>query len=301
MPNCTKCNKFNNSGVISCIYCGTVIVIDEGYYCVDCGAYNGPFAKRCKGCHIKLHKNHVKPVRISSNRKPKIYAIKSPINYQMYFTFLSELDPFTIETLIENYELISKDLDVIPKVIVHKRGTHLPGGVGGHFDSTTNTVELVDNYYLISGLAHEMRHAYQFKYRSEIFFNTHITTAKEYIQSPIEKDARNYARNYCEQRRYFEELDILNYQEKQFELFVKGALTATAVGLDDDYFRKNPIYPQGHMNEDKHCQYQETFRHNQNLQWEKHQKDPIIESSIVFRFIIILLCVISIYLYLQNS
>ncbi len=45
----------------------------------------------------------------------------------MYFILLSELDPFTIATLIENYELISKDLDVIPTMIVHKRGTHLPG------------------------------------------------------------------------------------------------------------------------------------------------------------------------------
>lgn len=95
---------------------------------------------------------------------------------------------------------------------------------------------------------------------------------------------------------------MLNYQEQQFELFVKGALTATAVGLDDEYFRRNPIYAQKNMNAsfNKHYEFHKNFGQNQNSQWKRRQKDPITEPSTIIRFII-LLCIIGIYFYFFDT
>lgn len=68
----------------------------------------------------------------------------------------------------------------------------------GGFDSLTNTVAIIDRNR-VGTLAHEMRHAWQFKNKDiyKFDFNKKTSNILLYLASRKEWDANKYARNYC--------------------------------------------------------------------------------------------------------
>lgn len=250
MPNCIKCNTYNNQGQIHCKKCQAILPVDSEVTCPKCASVNGPFAKRCRSCNYLL-KSHAKTGTIENSKKKKKVASK-------HIDYYDGVDDFTVKTLEENYKLLAKELKVSPKVILYPKGTELKG-FGGFFNGDSNSIELVDTYHLISALAHEMRHAYQFIHTPAQFYNMKVTNAYEYISCQIETDARRYAIDFCKRRNYLEEMNDLIEQEKQFTKFLNGILSAEEVGLDHRYFAENPIYPQEYSSSNGYSHSQAGF------------------------------------------
>ncbi|MEH7306880.1 hypothetical protein [Neobacillus drentensis] len=46
--------------------------------------------------------------------------------------------------------------------------------------------------------------------------------------------------DYCIAREYWEEAEIIKKNEEQMELVIQKKLAPSVVGLNDDYFRRNP-------------------------------------------------------------
>lgn len=237
MPTCLKCNTYNNLEQTHCKKCQATLPVEVENSCPRCAAKNGPFAKKCRSCNFNLKQgNTPKPSVPKSTTKPSNSSGQTP-----NIIFRCEVDHFTKETLYENYAILAKELNVRPKVIIHKRGTILSDDCIGFYNYKSGEIEIVDTYYLISVLAHEMRHVYQHIHKPQFFYNTRITNLYEYISSPIEVDARKFAIDYCKRRKYNEEMNYLINEENNYKLFLNGHLSAAAVGLGEDRYETNPL------------------------------------------------------------
>lgn len=162
---------------------------------------------------------------------------------QSKIKIVGQLDNFTKKTLYENYDFIAYNLKVFPTITIYPRGRAFEGGFAGFYYSDRNHIEIVDHFYLISILAHEMRHAFQYIYIPDIYFNTTISSAREYLDCHIERDAREYAIDYCTVRKYWEEAEYLKKDEQEIEMVIRNQLSPSVKGLNDDYFRRNPSKP----------------------------------------------------------
>jgi hypothetical protein len=83
---------------------------------------------------------------------------------QSKIKIVGQLDYFTKRTLFENYDIIAQNLKVFPTITIYPREYELKGGFGGFYHPDKNHIEVNDHFYLISKLAHEMRHAFQYIY-----------------------------------------------------------------------------------------------------------------------------------------
>ncbi|MFJ5624824.1 hypothetical protein ACIQD3_19335 [Peribacillus loiseleuriae] len=159
---------------------------------------------------------------------------------QSKIQIIGQLDYFTKKTLYENYDIIANNLKVYPTINIYPRGYELEGGFGGFYHSSNNHIDMIDHYYLISILSHEMRHAFQYVYFPDLYFNTEYGSAREYLNCSIERDARGYSLDYCLEMEYWEEAEYCKKEEERNELIIQNKLPPSEVGLNDDYFRRNP-------------------------------------------------------------
>lgn len=269
MLTCNKCFQRNSLGTKLCSNCGLPLIQDEGRNCPICGNYCGPYANQCKSCNHIFKKK--KPASISKqhhNQKvdSKENLVKQAIEAKRKNLFIhkelggtnkvgsgsiniqfhGDISDFTKKTLIENYDIIANNLLVYPLVKVYPEGKKLPWNTQGRYYSDVHLIELECSWYTINTLAREMRHAYQYVYFPDMYFADQITNAKEYVSANTEKDARQYAIDYCDYRGkpYFEERDHLIVKERDYKLFLDGHLSAYYVGLDDESFKENPRYAQ---------------------------------------------------------
>lgn len=278
MPVCKKCKTHNILGVKSCKKCGHIIPVDEGNPCPKCSNINGPFAKQCKKCGYQLQKVNVKVNVPNTRTKEKIYndtqrtkglsfnnlmkqlikdknkgyfsynelnSLNAKNDAQHNINFLGEVDHFTKSTLYENYNELAKYLKVYPTIDVLPRNSMISGGFGGLYHSERNHIEIVNTYYLISVLAHEMRHAFQYIYIPDFFFNTEYYSVQSYLNARIEKDARQFSIDYCHYKGYFEEKSAMENYENKVQLCIQGKLSFGEIGITDaDYFSRNPFHGQ---------------------------------------------------------
>lgn len=159
---------------------------------------------------------------------------------QSKITIKGHLDDFTISTLYRNYEHIAHNLKVFPTITIYPRGHKFKGGMGGFYYSDNNHIDMVDHYYLITILSHEMRHAFQYIYFPDVFFATEYRSVREYLNCEIERDARAYSLDYCTAREYWEEAAYIREEEEEYDLVIQNKLSPSAVGLSESYFRLNP-------------------------------------------------------------
>ncbi|GAB1772437.1 hypothetical protein [Priestia megaterium] len=89
-------------------------------------------------------------------------------------------------------------------------------------------------------LAHEMRHAHQYIYFPDLYFNTSYQSVSGYLNCDVERDARAYAQDYCTIQEYWEEARYCAQTERDFELVIQHKKAATEVGLDEQYFKNKP-------------------------------------------------------------
>ncbi|MBM0065905.1 SprT family zinc-dependent metalloprotease [Alkalicoccobacillus gibsonii] len=150
------------------------------------------------------------------------------------------LDHFTQSTLYENYNRIAENLKVYPTVSIYPRSYELPGGMGGFYHPDRNHIELLDHYYLISILSHEMRHAHQYIYYPDLYYATSYTSASEYIDCFVERDARAYSMDYCQTDKFWEEIDSLKEEEDKYERILTNTISASEAGMNEAYFKENP-------------------------------------------------------------
>lgn len=162
-------------------------------------------------------------------------------NAQSKITIRGKLDSFTVKTLYEHYDRIAHNLKVYPTVTIYGRDHVLDGQMGGFYHSERNWIEMSDSYNLISTLAHEMRHGFQYIYFPDLFFATTHHSVKAYLDCEIERDARGYELDYCTYNELWEEAEIVGHYEEQVDLFLQNRLTAAEVGCNEDYHRKNPF------------------------------------------------------------
>ena len=113
---------------------------------------------------------------------------------------MRKLPDLTFESHVKN---IKKELDINPEVLkgtdakkLIKQFNRIPGN--GGFVWIENTVAVI-NPNRIGTLAHEMRHAWQFKNKDKLNFNFKKTIKNPlaYVVCPKELDANKYARDYC--------------------------------------------------------------------------------------------------------
>lgn len=174
---------------------------------------------------------------------------------QSKITIRGKLDGFTKSTLYKNYDLIAHNLKVYPTITIYPRGYKLAGGMAGFYHPESNHIDMVDDYYLVTILSHEMRHAFQYIYFPDLYFATSYKSAREYLDCKIERDARRYSLDYCTARKYFEEAAYIRAQEEEYELVIRKKLSPDSVGLNNNYFRLNPATTSSvsrayHWNED---------------------------------------------------
>jgi len=181
---------------------------------------------------------------------------------QYKITIEGNIDDFTKSTLFRNYDRIAENLKVYPTITIYPRGHKLNGGMGGFYNPTSNHIDMLDNYYLISILAHEMRHAFQYIYFPDLFFATEYRSAREYLNSYVERDARGYELDYCTAREYWEEAAYIREQEEQKELVIQGKLSPKALGISEVYFRLNPAQASS-VPRDYHVQKNYTYNSRQ--------------------------------------
>ena len=113
-------------------------------------------------------------------------------------TFYGSFDDFTIEKVLEHNDLIAANLKVYPSVVVYDSNHRLDGDFAGFYQFQYHTIELKDDYYILSTLANKMRHAFQAVYFPERYQMSEYRTAREYLACEIEVDAKEYALAYCE-------------------------------------------------------------------------------------------------------
>lgn len=188
----------------------------------------------------------------------KFEGLNKKRNAKSQIKFVGEFDEFTISTVYENYEVISKNLQVYPSITIYDRSRQLDGGFSGFYHSSNHHIEMVDHYFIISILTHEMRHAFQYIYFPSLYYESEYSTARQYLDCKVERDAREYAIAYCEANGLHEEKQALVNEERQIELVIKKKLSPSAVGLDDQYFRENPQIAHSHNQEDGEYHYEES-------------------------------------------
>ena len=161
---------------------------------------------------------------------------------QPKITYIDAVEESTKQLVIEHYNELSKTLNVTPKLIVHPVGKKLKQLFHAFYHSH-NVIEVVNDDHIIATLAHEMRHVYQAKHKQKLYFQTHITNAKEYVESDVEKDARSFARSYCEGKGLRGEVANLKMQEMRLQAFLNGQCSAKDAGIDESFLRLNPTIP----------------------------------------------------------
>ncbi|PEK61470.1 hypothetical protein [Bacillus wiedmannii] len=184
---------------------------------------------------IELQKNN------TSFKFNNLNGLNNTGNGQLKIQIVGQLDAFTIKTLYKNYDIIARNLKVYPTVKIYPRGYALDGGFGGFYHADRNHVDIVDHYYLISILSHEMRHAYQYIYFPDLYFNTTYSSAREYLNCEVERDAREYSIDFCLAKGYREEAEHCKVSEEQYELVIQNKLSPSVMGLSDGYFKRNPV------------------------------------------------------------
>lgn len=163
--------------------------------------------------------------------------------------YIGKVDVEVVRQVIKNYKVLTKELKVSPDVDIYAEPTELSSKFGGLYTGGSNKIDIFAKESVITTLAHEMRHAYQYYYRPEQFFNTRVTNGYEYINCPIEVDARKYAIDYCHRVNCLEEMNQWIEIEKMYTRFLNGLLTAEEVGIDHQHFQDNPIYPMEYTRE----------------------------------------------------
>lgn len=218
---------------------------------------------------------HVK--RISLQGMNKVAAAEEKIRFEG-----RSFDHFTIETLLHTYNTIAEHLKVYPTVTVYERGSVLAGGMSGFYYSNNHHIDIIDQYYAVSLLAHEMRHAFQHLYFPDLYFATNYRTAKDYLNSLVERDARKYALEFCLSRGYDEEVAHLREEEAQMNLVIQGKAAPSYIGLDERYFRKNPVQYQAvarnfHQEQNKYTTY--GTGGSRYIYIENHERNEIEEEE----------------------
>ncbi|MFP7492951.1 hypothetical protein SFC66_04105 [Terribacillus saccharophilus] len=175
-----------------------------------------------------------------SFRYNKMDGLNKKGNARSKIHVVGQIDNFTLRTLYENYDVIAQNLKVYPTIKIHPRGSTLEGNFSGLYHASDNHIDIIDNYYIISIVAHEMRHAYQYIYFPDLYFNSAYNSAQGYLDCDVERDAREYARDYCTARGYREELEHLIEDEKQIESIINNKVSPAERGLSNEYFRANP-------------------------------------------------------------
>lgn len=170
----------------------------------------------------------------------KLKGLNKKTTAQSNITVEGEIDDFTLSTLYQNYDIIASNLRVYPTVTIYPRESYMEGGFTGYYYSENNHINLIDDYYLISMLAHEMRHAFQYIYIPDFYYDSGFDTVSGYLDSAIERDARVYSYDYCITREYWEEANFISKSEEEIERIVQGKLPTSFIGLSDSYFKENP-------------------------------------------------------------
>lgn len=152
--------------------------------------------------------------------------------------FAGSFDPFTIKTIYEHYEIIARNLKVYPTVTVYAEHYELDGGFSGLYNSNRHHIDMKAEYYVVSTLAHEMRHAFQFVYFPGLYDQESPSNAREYLASKVEQDAREYAWDFCYANQLMEEYNALIEHERTIQSVIQGRMKASSIGLSDSYFRK---------------------------------------------------------------
>lgn len=142
----------------------------------------------------------------------------------------------------EHYERLSENLKVYPSVTVQKEGFN--NGFGGFYDAEHHHITMHYDHYCASTLAHEMRHAFQHIYYRTEFYLTEFSTAEEYLAAFNERDARKYARDYCEAIGLQEEYRFWQEMERLYEKVIRGEMRPEEVNLDRTYFINHPVEAQ---------------------------------------------------------
>ncbi|MEO2223023.1 hypothetical protein [Priestia megaterium] len=204
-------------------------------------------------------------------------------NSEMKIKVIGHVDTFTLKTIHENYEIISKNLKVYPTINVYSRDYKFEGGFGGFYYYDKNHINIADHYYIVSMLAHEMRHAYQYIYFPNLFFNTSYSSVREYLACDIERDARGYALDYCTIREYWEEVRECQKIEQDYELVIQNKMTASTVGLDEGYFIKKPygstLTTRNYQSNERALNYSEKkVKQNSILNKQLH---PFIKATLI--------------------
>lgn len=154
-------------------------------------------------------------------------------------TFLDRSNTESHHMILRNYESISRNLEVYPTVTVYPKGHVFKGGMGGFYHSDKNHIDLVDHEFVISILAHEMRHAFQYIYFPDVYYASEYKTVRGYLDCDIERDARKYSLDYCTVKQFWSNTAQLEYEESQYELVIKKKAKPKIVGLSNSYFNKN--------------------------------------------------------------
>ncbi|MGE6895631.1 hypothetical protein [Priestia flexa] len=162
---------------------------------------------------------------------------------QSKITIKGHLDDFSIETLYSNYDQIAHNLKVYPTITIYPRGYELKGDMGGFYHPQYNHIEMVDHWYLITILSHEMRHAFQFIYFPDLYYATEYRSVRGYLNSEIERDARGYSLDYCIAKgyKYAEEAAYNREHEEKIELVLQNRLSPSVLELSETYFSSNPV------------------------------------------------------------
>lgn len=142
----------------------------------------------------------------------------------------------------EHYERLSENLKVYPSVTVQKEDFN--NGFGGFYDAGNHHIMMQYDNHCASTLAHEMRHAFQHIYYRTEFYLTEFATAEEYLAAFNERDARKYARDYCEAIGLQEELRFWQEMERLYEKVIRGEMRPEEVNLDRTYFIEHPVEAQ---------------------------------------------------------
>ena len=241
MQKCTNCNTENSMDLTSCKVCNAPLNRDENYNCPGCQSEIGPLAQECPRCGLSFSRNF-KMGKKSSNHQPRRVTGGQIEFRQPKITYMEELEEATKQRILEHYNELSKTLNVMPKLIVHPVGKKLKHLFHAYYHQQ-NVIEVVHDEEMIATLAHEMRHVYQAKYKQKMYFQTHITNAKEFAESDVEKDARKFALTYCEEKGLKVEVAQLKMQEMRIQAFLNGHCSAKEAGIDEGFLRLNPTIP----------------------------------------------------------
>lgn len=241
MPKCINCNTENSIDRTYCKVCNAHLVQEEGYVCPGCNTDISEFTQECPTCGLTFSRNFKTLKKPSEDKTRRVPGGQIEFR-QPKITYMDKVEESTKQRIMEHYNELSKMLNVAPKLIVHPTRKKLKHLFHAYYHAH-NVIEVVNDDQMIATLAHEIRHVYQATHKQKMYFQTHITNAKEYAESSVEKDARSFALSYCEGKRLKGEVAQLKMQEIRIQAFLNGQCSAMEAGIDESFLRLNPTIP----------------------------------------------------------